>query len=766
MEIIFTNKPYFKVMMLPSYSSKKITTIFLLLILIPAALPGQSRPTVNTAIDRKSAEPENLNVFQDWNRWNNPGSMRTKYLHDLAGKFYEERNGEIAKLVTANDWKQRQVKMKIKLRHAIGPFPGKTPLNPRVTGVVSKPGYRIEKIAFESWQGFYVTGCLFIPDKINGKAPAVLNLIGHEQDSYHAPLDQVIILNLVNKGMIVFTIDPLGQGEHVQYFDPKINFSSIGYSVVEHSYFGNICFLNGSSSAKYFVWDGIRAIDYLVSRPEVDTQRIGVTGFSGGGTVTAYLAAMDPRVKVAIPCSWSIYNQRLMEMKGTQDAETLFIGGLKQGISFEDLIEVRAPKPTLMTFTSRDEYLSMQGALDAYREAKKVYSSLGQPENLQLVIDDSKHWLTPKIRLAIYSFFMKHFSIQGDPAEVEVDILPSKDLMVTPSGQIFSSLGGDMVFDVNKKESIRLLEKLDSSRKNLTSHLKQVLRSAKGVSGFIDPCCPKAEAIINGRYQREGYTVSKYALKGEGDYAIPFLLFVPNEPSERHPAILYLHPHGKITEAKPGGEIEQLVRKGYIIAAMDPLGVGETANLASRGMSDSYTGVLIGRSLVGIQAGDIIRVVNYLRRRSDIDSSNLGAIAKDEMGIPLLHAAAFTTSIKTVILEKSLISYRSVVMNRIYKIGLTARKDGGTHHPYEIDFSWGIAGVLKAYDLPDLMGSIAPRRMVLLDLKNQLLEPASTELMDQELEFTRSVYKFKKLSENLKVNTNDSLLSAVDWAFK
>jgi len=737
-------------------------------ILIVISLSAQSTlPKVNIAVDQKPPEPENLNVFQDWIRWNNPGSLRTHFLNSLATKYYEVRDKEIVQLHTKKGWKDRQEKMKGKLLEAIGPFPKKTPLNPKVTGVVTKDGYRIEKIVFESWPGFYVTGCLFIPAGNNGKTPAVLNVIGHEQESYHKALDQVIILNLVKKGIIVFAIDPLGQGEHVQYFDPKINFSSIGYSVIEHSYFGNICFLSGSSAAKYFTWDGIRAIDYLVSREEVDAERIGVTGFSGGGTVTAYVAAFDPRVKVSVPCSWSVNCRRGMEMKGTQDAETLFINGLKKGITFEDLIEVRAPKPALMTFTSRDEYLSLQGALEAYQEARKAYTALGQSDNLQLVEDDSKHWLTPKIRLAIYSFFMKHFGIAGDPSEVEVEILPGKDLMVTPTGQISTSFGGDMVFDVNKKESLKLLEQLEKSRKDIANHLNLVRKKAMNISGYMVPCCEEVEPVINGRYQRDGYSVTKYALQGEGDYAIPILLFVPDDQTVKHSAIIYLHPAGKVTEAKPNGEIENLVKKGYIVAAADLLGVGETANTASRGMTDGYSGVLVGRSLVGIQAGDIVRVVNYLKRRPDTDPSKVGAVAIGEMCLPLLHAAAFDPSIKSVTLIGSLISYRSIVMNRIYKIGLTTRKDGGTHHPYEVDFSWGIAGVLKGYDLPDLMGCIAPRRIVLAELKNQLLESASMEAIDQDLEFPRSAYGFKKVSENIKVVTAyESLGSLVDWAFE
>ncbi|MBK6480021.1 MAG: acetylxylan esterase [Saprospiraceae bacterium] len=749
-----------------TFISSIIFNIVFIFIVNVHIVVAQSK-SVNITVDLKPVEEENLNVFHDWIRWNAPGSMRTNFLNSLASKLYEARDREIAQLHTKRDWQDRQIKMKGKLLESIGIFPEKTPLNPKITGIINKDGYRIEKILFESRPGFYVTGCLFIPENRNTTLPAVLNLIGHEQESYHEPLDQVIIQNLVKKGMIVFTIDPLGQGEHVQYFDPKINFSSIGYSVIEHSYFGNLCFLSGESSAKYFIWDGIRAIDYLVSRSEVDPERIGVTGFSGGGTVTNYLAALDPRVKVSIPSSWSNTCRRVSEMKGTQDAETFFIHGLKKGITVEDLLEVRAPKPTLLTFTSRDEYLSLQGARDTYREAKKAYVSFGAADQLDMVEDDSKHWLTPKIRLAIYSFFMKHFNMPGDPAEVEAEIIPGKELLVTASGQIATSIGGNMVFDINKKSSQKLIEHLELSRKSITKHLASVREKAKEISGYIKPCCENVEPIINGRYQRNGYTVNKYALPGEGDYAIPFLLFVPDDLKPKHRAIVYLHADGKAKEAKPGGEIEELVMKGYIVAAADLLGVGETVCSVTRGMADAYTGVLIGRSLVGIQAGDIVRVVNYLKLHTGVDPLQIVAVANKEMCLPLLHAAVFDPSIKSVILISPLISYRSIIMNRIHKIGLTARKGGGYHHPYEVDFSWGIAGVLRGYDLPDLMGCIAPRKLVLANLMNELLESASDEVLGQELEFPRAVYGVKKESGSLKViDGYESLSILVNWSFE
>ena len=740
--------------MKPSFfSSVLINIIWLNIFVLKLGILTAQSISVNSAVDQKPSEPENLNVFQDWIRWNNPGSMRTHYLNSLAAPYYDNRDKAIARLHNKNDWAVRQRLIKQKITEAIGSFP-ETPLNARMTGVIHKAHYRIEKIVFESWPGFYVTGCLFIPQNIQGKLPAVLNLIGHEQQSYHEPLDQVIIQNLVRKGMIVFSIDPLGQGEHVQYFDPGIKFSSIGYSVIEHSYFGNICFLTGTSPAKYFIRDGIRAIDYLVSRPEVDPGRIGVTGFSGGGTITNYIAAVDPRVKVSIPSSWSNACRSVSEMKGTQDAETFFIHGLQQGISVEDLLEARAPAPTLMTFTTRDEYLSLQGARNMYKEAKKAYEVLGAGDQLQLVEDDSKHWLTPKIRLAMYSFFMKHFHLTGDPNEVEAEKLQDEELTVTTTGQVSTSHGGKTVYDLNKAECQLLMDSRKESRKNISLHLTKVKDMAKKISGYQTPCCNDAVPVINGRYQRDGYTITKFALPGESDYAIPLLLFEPAEIHTNHKAIIYLHEKGKATEAKSGGEIEQLVRNGYTVAAADVLGVGETASTATRGMADGYTGVLIGRSMIGIQAGDIIRVANYIKQLHGVDSDSLGAIGIGALCIPLLHAAAMDSSIKSITLIGSLISYSAVVMNKMYKIGLTPREGGGYHHPYEVDFNWGIAGVLTAYDLPDLMACIAPRKLVMVDLKNELLEIASQELKNQELEFPLKVYKEKGRAGNIKIVNN------------
>ncbi len=155
--------------------------------------------------------------------------------------------------------------------------------------------------------------------------------------------------------------------------------------------------------------------------------------------------------------------------------------------------------------------------------------------------------------------------------------------------------------------------------------------------------------------------------------------------------------------------------------------------------------------MVGIQAGDIIRVVNYLKNQPNVNTKQISAIAFNETCLPLIHAAAFDSSINDVTLIGPLVSYRNVVNNRLYKIGVTKRPTGDYWHPVEVDFNWGVPAVLTAYDLPDLIGALAPRKVVMADIRNSMLEPASQEVINDELKFPRAAYSYKKVPDNLRV---------------
>ncbi|MEN8230132.1 MAG: acetylxylan esterase, partial [Bacteroidota bacterium] len=314
---------------------------------------------------------DDLNLFDFWQYYSDAENSLYKYFCSTAFQQLEERKTTVDKLQTKEEWLKRQWDVRARLLDIAGPFPEKTPLNVRVTGTIQKEGFRVEKLIYESMPNYFVTAALFIPDNLKGKAPAILNPIGHSTMSFRRDIYQHTIINLVKKGFIVLAYDPIGQGERLQYFDKASGKSRFG-STHEHSYPGAQCFISGYSPAKYFIWDGIRGIDLLVSRKEVDPNRLGMTGLSGGGTSTAQIAAIDDRIYAAAPACYITNFNYLLKSKGPQDAEQNLFHFIKNGLDHPDFIEVRAPKPTLIISTTRD-FFSIQGARETYQEAGKAY---------------------------------------------------------------------------------------------------------------------------------------------------------------------------------------------------------------------------------------------------------------------------------------------------------------------------------------------------------------------------------------------------------
>src|SRR5262249_33239281 len=181
------------------------------------------------------AEIEDLSVLKGWVEWSDSSTQLQRHLNSLAFEFLEKRRGMIANLASVEDWKLRQAQVKAILNSIVGPFPAQTPLNARTVGTVNKKGFRIEKIIFESMPNFFVTACIFIPDGLQGRGPAILNLIGHTDIAFRALSYQQLTLNLVKKGFVVLAVDPIGQGERLQYFDSAVNRSVVGGPTTEHS---------------------------------------------------------------------------------------------------------------------------------------------------------------------------------------------------------------------------------------------------------------------------------------------------------------------------------------------------------------------------------------------------------------------------------------------------------------------------------------------------------------------------------------------------
>jgi hypothetical protein len=682
-------------------------------------------------------------IRNNWLQYTDAPNSFYHFLTSEAYKMLESRSVEISKITTRDELLQRQAEVRRTLWKILGPFPEKTPLNAKITSIVRKNGFRIENIIYESLPGFYVTASLFIPERIKKPAPAILFCSGHSTGVYRLPFYQQPLLNLVKKGFIVLAIDPIGQGERLQYFNPDTGESTIGISTKEHSYPSAQVYLIGNSIARYFIWDGIRSIDYLVSRKEVDPERIGVHGLSGGGTQTAYISALDDRVAVSAPAGYITSYRRLMESIGVADGEQNLYHGIFNGIDHADFIEIRAPKPTLIMATTRD-FFSIQGTRETYSEVKRMYELSGQPDNVEIAEDDDDHGYTKNNREAMYAFFQKYLRLPGSSSEEEVEYIPELELQKTSTGQISTSAGGETVFSLNRKDAEILITQLESSRGDLINHLSNALISAKNLSGYVEPAVFN-EPVFTGRIQREGYVIEKYFVKGEGDYIIPYLLMLPARSNDK--ALIYLHPSGKAAEADPGGEIEWFVRNGFTVLAPDLIGIGEMGpgvpvgdvTIDSISYNLWYTAMLIGRSITGIRAGDVVRLTEMLRKNQKINE--VFGIARKELTPVLLHAAAFNQHIDRIALIEPYSSYRSIVMNRFYD----------PRFVYSM-----VPGALEAYDLPDLAASLAPRKLLMAGVTDGNSTNDDAEGLNKDLDFIKTAYSCKNAGQKLNIITDTS----------
>ncbi|MCO5236987.1 MAG: acetylxylan esterase [Chitinophagaceae bacterium] len=680
---------------------------------------------------------EKYEVLQDWLWFKSSSNALYDHMAGQAFHLLQQRKDRVNAIGSPAEWQHRQEEVKKILFDIVGPFPQKTPLNPAIIQRVKKEDYSIENIVFESQPGFYVTASLYIPGGFKKKAPAIIYCSGHTNEGYRGTVYQHVILNLVKKGFVVFAFDPVGQGERLQYWDATAGKSTVGGPTHEHSYPGVQAFISGSSLAKYMIWDGIRAVDYLLTRKEVDPNRIGITGRSGGGTQSAYIAAFDDRIYAAAPENYITSFTRLLQSIGPQDAEQNMFHEIARGLDHGDLLEVRAPKPTLMITTTRDMF-SIQGARETAREVSRIFKAYNKPENFRQIEDDATHSTTQKNREAMYAFFQKYLDHPGDSTDLEVQLPSAEELRVTAGGQVAASIGGETVFSLNKKETEKNINRLYERRKNSPDFLPDALRSAKTLSGFKEPGEDR-EAVFAGRFQKTGYAIEKYFIRGEGEYVIPYLLVVPEKANGK--IVLVLNPDGKSAEIN-NGDIKTFMEKGFTVLATDMPGVGELSNDSYKGdsfISNTsygvwYLSVLTGRSIAGIRAGDVIRLVNWLEK--DRGVQEVWGLARGPMTSVMLYAAAFDQRIKKIGLITPLASYRSLVMNRSYDPGFV--------------FS-GVAGALQSYDLPDLAAGIAPRKLMIIDAVDGRNSPVDAEAVRADVNFLQSVYHRRGADQNLQL---------------
>lgn len=660
----------------------------------------------------QSLAQSDFNVYDYWARYPDPSNNLYHLLLARSMVLQDSRNELIQNLKNKSDWIEYKNKVQKNLANLIGSFPEKTPLHATVTSVIDRSKYLVEKLHFQSRPDFYVTAAFFIPKNISKPAPAILFCSGHSADGFRSPTYQHMILNYVQKGFIVLAFDPIGQGERHQYFDEENN--SYLAPTREHSYPGNQIFINGLSPANYFIWDGIRAIDYLVSRPEVDPGRIGVTGRSGGGTQTAYLMAMDDRVAAAAPECYLTTYDKLLRSIGPQDAEQIIMHFLDYQMDLADLVHVRAPKPTLMVTTTRDIF-SIQGARDLYAEAKSSYTGLGFADNLDMVEDNAPHASTKNNREASYAFFQKHLQNPGSNQDEAVDTFSLQQLWVTENGRVATDLQSETLFSLNK----RYTDQLKTSREKHQSKSRDWKSLAVEISKLIgyESGLESVDFIYSGTMDHGHRKIEKYLVAAGSKSLLPVVWLKPAKPTGK--ICLLLDDRGKKAQFDSVSLALQLLDAGMEVVLADLSGIGEMGG--GYGTGDAimqnvpinvwYAGILTNKSLVGIRVEEIRHLLRFIGEGTSaeqpIELISVGSLASEA-----LHASALGLKFNSITLIDPLISYESLLHTEKYlaKYIMSA-----------------VAGSFPIYDLPEL-AHYAGDKLLVVNAKDALDNPVDKNL--------------------------------------
>ena len=526
---------------------------------------------------------------------------------------------------------------------------------------------------------------------------------------------QTLSLGLVKNGFVVLTYDPLGQGERRIYYDAGLGDSKVGGATMEHDMAAIQSLLAGESIARYMIWDGMRGIDVLQSLSYVDPKRVGISGCSGGGTLTAYLAALDDRLQVAAPSCYITDWEDQLGGAGPQDAEQQFPDQFKRGLNHADLVEAFAPKPYLICSTSED-FFPIAGSRKTFQESRRIYSLLGAEEKISTSYDSGPHGTTQRQREAIYAWMNRW--LKGQKGEISpepaIQTEYEEDLLCTPTGQVSTSLGGETVSTLNVGRFSELApprpaligkQELNRLRARLRKEIVRLTRYEASQGPL------QVRVLELDETERKGYRLTHLTYQAGPSRMVAALLAEPQPHKARRNAILYVDEGGKDAAAALGGDVEQLAQLGYTVLAVDPSGIGDTAPRWSDD-SDSWFGqekvtwlaLMIGKPLVGLRMDDILRGVDLLGENGLLYGGECLGFGKGFAAVALLHAAAIDQRIAGVVIEDGLLSYASIARTPIHR---------------QL-FDTIIPGVLAIYDLPDLVASLAPRPVQLVNMRSPL----------------------------------------------
>lgn len=578
------------------------------------------------------------------------------YVLSKSLKAFKRADKRRNKIKTKEEFQKYSMLSKKKFMESIGgiPYNKNLPLESKITNSCVCDGIKIENIIFRSRENVYVTGNFYIPEKAEGKLPAVLLQCGHSAQGRLLDKYVNVCMTIAKAGIAVFAIDPLGQGERKSY--PEL-FSENTSPVREHQHCGNQCILSGESLTKYFLADAMRAVDYMVSREDVDAERIGATGSSGGGTMTAVLGVVDERIKAVAPGTFITTREDYMYAGGPQDAEQIWHGASKNNFDHYELISCFCPKPYLILGVKSD-FFCREGTEKVYNKEKEFYALFGSENNIRIKWDDSTHAYTGKLALHAAEFFSEFLCGKKIKAESPKCIPAAEELRCTKSGQLLSDgVGGLPVFEDNKKEFLK--KKIKNSGKILI----------KNIYNNREICELNVRHL--GEIPFDGFNAEKILWFSQKHMMCYGVLLKPDKTiSENFSVTVCLWDGGTDKIFENYDPVKDILSKGGSVLVADLTAMGKCApfeidiKTGDFGILNKLNSDLIflGDSLCQIRAFDLIRTFEMLKTEYGIKDINLYTVGNFSIYADILKK----TGINIFSECKKPINISDLITNKIY----------------------------------------------------------------------------------------------------
>lgn len=483
-------------------------------------------------------------------------------------------------------------------------------LNTKVHKILDCGDVMIENITFESRKNFTVTANFYLPKKRSGKIPAILFVQGHDNSGKNSKTYAVTCMNFAKRGIAVLSVDPIQQGERDQFYKKiKIGCASA------HNRLNRQLLALGETMSDWRTYDGIRAMDYLVSRPEIDTERIGINGQSGGGTMTALIFANDERIKCAAPSCYITTFCTNVQNELAVDGEQAPAGFLADGGEMADLILARAPQPYHI-IAQKGDFFDIRGTRKTYQMVKKIYTLLGKGENISMSENQGRHSYPLTGRRKAYEFFTSVFGLQNYSEEhalpvnvSELNVLGKNGVCDLKDEKNVASLGKE------KAAALRLVRRKTSLSRQQLKEKISVLLQVGSVPANPPYRSLRMTEIDNKLFQRVGINPEKFitATLFYFDTGIDFEL-------RANKNVVLMLPDISVRE-----ELIKYFDKSTArsLFALDPRGMGEsepsTVDRVRRLYWDygadyhySSLGLMLDKPFIGRRVYDILCAVNLL----------------------------------------------------------------------------------------------------------------------------------------------------------